>query len=80
MNLLRKMSMRNNKIIHLIWMLPILLICLIFNINNVFALETFYKNKNGVILTEEEYDFLTKMYWDGHQSLMTFDDYEEFKD
>lgn len=79
MNLLGKISMRNNGIIHLVLLIPTLLICLTFNINNVKALETFYKNKNGVTLTKEEYDFLSQMYWNGYQSLMTLDDYEEFK-
>ena len=79
MNLFEKKFMKNNKIVCLVLLIPILFICLTLNINNVKALETFYKNKNGVTLTKEEYDFLSQMYWNGYQSLMTLDDYEEFK-
>lgn len=46
--------------------------------NKVFANEIYYTNNNGVIFTEEEYDFLTKMYWDGCQELFTQKDYEDF--
>lgn len=53
-------------------------VCLMFT-NKVYALENFYENENGVKLTKEEYDFLSKMYWDGYQSLMTLEDYSEFQ-
>lgn len=58
----------------------IVIICIfLFNINIVDASEVFYKNENGVILTKNEYNFLSQMYWDGYQSLMTLEDYENFK-
>lgn len=79
MHSLKKVYMRNKSIIYLVLLIPVLFICLSFKINNVKALETFYENMNGVTLTKEEYDFLSQMYWDGYQSLMTLDDYEEFK-
>lgn len=41
--------------------------------------DAYYKNPNGVILTKEEYEFLSLMYWDGYQSIMTLSDYTEFK-
>lgn len=44
---------------------------------NVSAAE-YYKNDNGVTLSKEEYDFLSYMFWDGCQSLMTKVDYEKF--
>lgn len=72
-------SIRSNRIKVIGCIIFVLLICFIFDTNNVYASEIFYKNKNDVILTEEEYNFLTKMYWDGYQSLMTLDDYEEFQ-
>lgn len=34
---------------------------------NAYADEAFYTNDNGVSLTEQEYNFFTKMYWDGFQ-------------
>lgn len=34
---------------------------------NVYADDVFYTNQNNVSLTEQEYDFFTKMYWDGFQ-------------
>lgn len=79
MNLLEKIFVKNNRIIHLVLLTLLLFTCLTVNINSIKALETFYKNKNGVTLTKEEYNFLSQMYWDGYQSLMTLDDYEGFK-
>lgn len=39
---------------------------------------SYFTNENGVSLTKEEYDFLTKMYWDGYQKMMTQDEYNKF--
>lgn len=44
----------------------------------VLAKDNYYTNDNGVTLNKEEYDFLTMMYWDGCQNLMTKKDYEDF--
>ncbi len=41
---------------------------------------SYFTNENGVSLTKEEYDFLTKMYWDGYQKIMTQDEYNKFKE
>lgn len=74
-------SKSSYKFIILKYMLFVLIL-FIFSIftNRVYALEeNFYENENGVKLTEEEYNFLSKMYWDGYQSLMTLEDYIEFK-
>lgn len=76
MYLLKKEYIKN---IHSVLIITMLFICLTININKAKALETFYKNNNGVTFTKEEYDFLSQMYWDGYQSLMNLDDYEEFK-
>lgn len=38
-----------------------------------------YTNSNGVSLTQEEYDFFTKIYWDGYQEDMTVETYNEYK-
>ena len=39
-----------------------------------------YTNKNGVVFTPEEYNFISEMYWDGYQELMTKQDFKEIKD
>lgn len=49
--------------------------------NEVMALskEKYFENDNGVIFSKNEYDFISKIYWDGYQSLMTQEEYIEFK-
>lgn len=49
--------------------------------NEVIALSTerYFENGNGVTFSKNEYDFISKMYWDGYQSLMTQEEYTEFK-
>lgn len=42
------------------------------------AENNFYTNDNGVTLNKEEYNFLSLMFWDGCQDLMTEDDYKNF--
>lgn len=42
------------------------------------AKECFYNNPNGVCFSEEEYQFLTNMYWDGSQDLFNEGDYQKF--
>lgn len=44
----------------------------------VLAFENYYQNENGVILSKEEYDFLSYMFWDGCQELMTSKEYDDF--
>lgn len=41
---------------------------------------SYFTNENGVSLTKEEYDFLTNMFWDGYQKIMTQDEYNDFKE
>ena len=45
---------------------------------NVSAKGIFYQNENGVGFTKEEYEFLSKMFWDGCQDIMTLNDYDKF--
>ena len=46
---------------------------------NVYAEEDiYYTNDNGVSLTKTEYDFFTKMYWDGYQEFVTPDGFKEY--
>ena len=58
------------------------LLCLSFfsSFTLVSAKEIYFTNDNGVSLTKEEYDFLTKMYWDGYQKMMTKEEYQRFDD
>ena len=56
----------------------LLIVILLFGIFNVNAKEIYYSNVNNVELTKEEYDFLSKMYWDGYQAIMTKEDYNYF--
>lgn len=37
----------------------------------------YYTNSKGVNFTQEQYQFVTEMFWDGYQEVMTFEDYEE---
>lgn len=60
-----------------IFVLIALLTIILFN-SNAMALENeevYYTNDNGVNFTKEEYDFVSKFYFDGYQKLMTQDDY-----
>mgnify|MGYP001625220426 FL=1 len=45
----------------------------------VSAQEVFFQNDNGVILTYEEYEFFSKMYWDGYQENVTFEELAKIK-
>jgi hypothetical protein len=58
--------------------LAIIAICTIFVIPEVKAAELYYKNDNGVILTKDEYDFFSYMFWEGSQELITKEDYSRF--
>ena len=59
-----------------------ILICLISILiasNSVLAKELdYYINDKGVAFSKSEYDFLTKMYWNGCQDLFTKENYEDF--
>lgn len=41
------------------------------------ATSLYYTNSNGVVLTQEEYEFVSEMFWEGFQKLMTVEDYNE---
>ena len=61
-------------------LISILLAAVLIPINNINAkeIEKYYINKYNVELTKEEYDFLSKFYWEGYQDDMTLSDYQEF--
>lgn len=55
----------------------VILFGLLFMVN-VRADEVYYTNKNGVAMTKEQYDFFTKMYWEGYQDFVTDDIYNKY--
>lgn len=59
--------------------LAFLLYSTLFTIR-VNAESIYYKNGNGVILSEQEYDFYSEFYWDGYQEYLTIEDFEKVKD
>ena len=64
-------------------MLIVILSIMLIDITTVNATNNnllYYTNENGVTFSLEEYEFLSKMYWNGYQDIMTQADYEEFKD
>ncbi len=56
------------------------IIAFIICANNVSAKEIYYTNKNNVSFTKEEYQFLTKLYWEGCQELFDEKSYQKFVD
>lgn len=57
-------------------MIFVLLMIITTSVN---AQEIYYENNNGVIFTKEEYDFFSKMYYDGYQASMTEEDMHMFE-
>ena len=51
-----------------------------FNVTKVAAEEIFYENDKGVTFTKEEYDYISYMFWDGYQDVMTQADYDKYID
>lgn len=58
--------------------LTILFASMALTVSEVKASETYYLNNKGVALTKEEYDFLSYMFWEGSQDLLTKGDYNKF--
>ena len=50
---------------------------ILFNVS-VNAEDYYYVNDNGITFTREEYDYFTKMYYDGYQATMTEEDMAYF--
>lgn len=57
-------------------MIFVLLMIITTSVN---AQEIYYENSNGITFTKEEYDFFSKMYYDGYQATMTKDDMQIFE-
>lgn len=55
-----------------------LIFSLLFLNANVNAQDCYYLNDNGICFSEREYEFFTKMYYDGYQSYMTQEDMDKF--
>lgn len=62
--------------------LSLYLICALFVINvlsiNVHADNVYYTNENGVSMTEEQYNFLGELYFDGYQEYITQDKFNKY--
>jgi len=56
----------------------LMLLCFFAFAKSTSAKEVYYENNNGVTFTKEEYKFLSFMYWEKCQDLMTLTDYEKF--
>ena len=63
-----KQDRRGNMLKKIIW---ISFIVFVIQLQNVSAKEILYQNENGVSFAKEEYEFLSKMFWDGCQDIMT---------
>lgn len=57
-------------------MIFVLLMIITTSVN---AQEIYYENSNGISFTKDEYDFFTKMYYDGYQEIMTQEDRDMFE-
>ena len=55
-------------------LMVIITIILLSLSSNVKASSYYYVNSNGVGFTEEQYNYITKMYWNGYQEYITQDD------
>lgn len=65
------------KIFGLGWIVTILLFGM--SIQRADAMDYYYKNEHGVILSEYEYQYLSQMYWEGYQENLTKDIYDLMK-
>jgi len=63
-----------------LFLLVVISLAVVLSCPNAFAKEAYYSNLNGVSLTKDEYDFFTKMYYDGYQTTITQDEYQRFID
>jgi len=46
---------------------------------NVSAKNLFYQNENGVMMSKNEYDYFSKIYFDGYQEYITQEEYDNIK-
>lgn len=61
--------------------LSFIFVCSLFiGFISVNAQDYYYVNDNGVTFTKDQYDFITKMYFEGYQAYMTQEDMDSFKD
>lgn len=59
--------------------LTLIFVAFFLTISNCNAEEFYYQNNFGVILTKQEYDYISKLYWEGYQEYITLEDYNELK-
>ena len=43
-------------------------------VKNVYA-EVYYTNANGVVFDQNQYNYISELYWDGYQNYMTQNDF-----
>jgi len=55
----------------------LLFLTILFCCFNVVQAKNFYMNQNGVNFTSQEYDFISKIFYDGFQDIMNLDDYNK---
>lgn len=67
------------KICKFMWGILIMFCMIGFNVNALENKEIYYKNKNGVQFTKNEYDFISEFYFDGYQEYMTLENYQSLK-
>jgi len=76
-NVARKERVMKNKLLLLFGTL--LLSNLLYVLNVSAKDNNFYQNENGVIMNKNEYDYFSKIYWDGYQSYVTQEEYDNIK-
>lgn len=65
-----------NKLLVLFGVLLLSNLCML----NVFAKDSiYYQNENGVIMSKNEYDYFSKIYWDGYQKYITQEEFYNIK-
>lgn len=71
-----KINRKEENTLKIKWLISIIVIAFSIFISSPKAAEAFYINNQGISFTQEEYEFITKIYWDGYQEKMNYDDYE----
>ena len=56
----------------------VLVVSLLIGIVSVNAKEYYYINDNGITFTKEEYDFISAMYYEGYQAIITEEEMSHF--
>lgn len=68
------------KISKFMWGILVMVCILGTNVNALENEEVYYENRNGVMFTKSEYDFVGEFYYDGYQEYLTLENYNRLKD